>query len=834
MKKALLVLAVLCVAGIFSAKAQSPSDSAYVRDLSPIFINASNLPATATGDLAITANGKILKDLRPNKRAACYTFILSSSKELHIDLTTGWDSYLYILDTGYNILLNNDDWGAYDYGSGLLHQFPAGQYYIIVADYYSNETGSHTYTLSVDESSVLTSLNALTYTSLTIGTPVTDTLKTTDGVIQRQLGSDSTRFSSAVYTRAFSTQIASPGLLSANTDRGNRYVFLTDNNYNVLTDMYYSSISSYYIQNPGNYRIVVTSTDPFDQDTSTATPFTLSTTFTPILNFNSLTYVPLGTFTDTTVNDTFASSFPLIEYNGYILSAKGYSFQGTQNKVVTIEDENWEAFYVLMDNNHNILKTSWYYLFDQLPQNGTYYLAILNYSGYECPTSISMKNFQTYYVDGINGNDSRNGLTPGTAFATLDTAVARSGGIGRYYLTEDYTFTSHPVVVLFAQIYPYQKDIRLHMPTSGGYDAIGVWPGHLVFGEQGSNYYFIIDSNRSHNFDDFIDGYDNDAYVEVNNFKIKNSYMPSTLFYGDELILRNCEIINDTIHNDFLGLAGSNFRSLKLINCNISQNIFEDNFIYFGYDSVKFTMENTSVVGNTFDNYYPLEFHGGATVNFTSGNWRNNRLSSNYYYNGNANLSAQNAAGIWSKFSTINIGAGFTMDANNYLCIDSASTLNITENLTASNVAQIYPTYYDNSDSKYKANYYEGRRVLWGTSSLLANNYQKFSVAQADNSALWYLHPDGTIHSYPESIDQAEEGTISLYPNPANNVLNIALQGSEVNEAVVIDIYGKTVARTTVSEGNNTLNISALPAGMYFVQLRADNTVKATQKIVKR
>ncbi|MBR0073812.1 MAG: T9SS type A sorting domain-containing protein, partial [Bacteroidales bacterium] len=75
---------------------------------------------------------------------------------------------------------------------------------------------------------------------------------------------------------------------------------------------------------------------------------------------------------------------------------------------------------------------------------------------------------------------------------------------------------------------------------------------------------------------------------------------------------------------------------------------------------------------------------------------------------------------------------------------------------------------------------------------------------------------------------------ISLYPNPASDVLNIALQGSEVNEVVVIDIYGKAVAHATVAEGSNTMDISALPAGMYFVQLKANNRVKATQKIVKR
>ncbi|MBR4197779.1 MAG: T9SS type A sorting domain-containing protein [Bacteroidales bacterium] len=832
MKKTLLVLVALCMAGVFSAKAQSPSDSAYARDLSYTYINAGSLPYSHSGDISISADGKILKDIRPGYRATAYTFVLTSSKELDIALTTSWDSYMYVLDTGYNVILHNDDW--WGRSARLLHQFPAGQYYIIVTEY-SSSSSSTSYTLSVSESSVvLASLRNLTYAPLTIGTPVTDTLKTTDGVLQRSYSSDSTKFYSAVYARAFTTQISSPGLLSASTNRTNRYVFLTDNNNNDLTDIFNYSFSSYYIQTPGTYRIIVTSSTAFDHDTSVATPFTLSTTFVPVQNYNTLTYVPLGTFTDTTVNDTFTASFPIIELDDYFYRAKGYSFQGTQGKVVSIEDENWDAFYVLMDNNHNIIKSSWYKLVYKLPQTGTYYLAILDEIDYECHTSISMKNIQTYYVDGINGNDSRNGLTPGTAFATLDTAVARSGGVGKYYLTEDYTFSGNSVYVDYAQIYPYQKDIRLYLPASGSDDVILAWPGHLVFGEEGSSYFFIIDSNRKDGFDDFLDADAYGSYLEVNNLKITNSRFHSTVFWGDNIILRNCEFTNDTIGEEFIGMEENADYSIKFINCNISQNIFDYYFIYFDYDSVKFTMENTNIVGNTFDEEFPLEFYGGATVNLTSGNWRNNRLTGNYYYNGNPNITAQNAAGIWLYFSTMNFGAGFTMDANNYLCIDSASTLNITENLTASNVAQIYPTYYDNSDSKYKANYYEGRRVLWGTSSMLANNYQKFSIAQADNSALWYLHPDGTIHSYSVGIETAENSDIRIYPNPANNVLNIALQGTEVNEAVVIDIYGKTVAHAAVAEGNNTLNISALPAGMYFVQLRADNSVKATQKIIKR
>ena len=827
MKKALFFLAVLCVAGFFSAKAQSPSDSAFVRDLNFEYINSNTLPYTATGGISISANGKILKDLRRGCRATAYTFVLSSSKKIDIQLTSiNWDSYLYVLDANYDTVIFNDDWSGhgFNYGSRLIRDFPAGQYYIIVTEY-SSGSSSLTYTLTVDEMTTnFTALNSLNYTPLTIGTPVTDTLRTSEGPI---VYSYYKSFSRAAYAKAYTVQITNtPCALNATFNRSNRGYLLLDNNYNQLP--------SNVIRNSGTYRIVAFSQYYFDEDTSKTTPFTITATASPIVNFNTLTYVPLGTFTDTTVNDTFVASFQHMEYDGDLYRVKGYSFQSTQNKVVSINDYYGDAYYVLMDNNHNIIKASWMGMLTLLPQAGTYYLAILDYNDYPCKTQISIKNFPTYYVDGVNGNDSRNGLTPSTALATLDTAVARSGGIGRYYLTENYQFSSHAVNVTFAQIYPYQKDIRLYMPTSGYNDLIRAWPGYLVFGEEGSSYFFIIDSNRSTKFDDLIDADEYSSYIEVNNLKITNSYFPSSIIWGDGVVLRNCEFTNDTFNDYFINIEKPVYGSLKLINCNISQNIFYDPFIYFNYSNSKFSMESTNVVGNTFDEDYPLRFLFSDTVNLISGNWRNNRLSGNYTTNDNANLSAQNTAGIWSRSSKINIGAGFTMDANNYLCIDTASTLNIAENLTASNVAQIYPFYYDESDDKYKANYYEGRRVLWGTSSLLANNYQKFSIAQADNSALWYLHPDGTIHSWPVSIDQAEEGTISLYPNPANNVLNITLQGTELNEAVVIDIYGKTVARTTVSEGNNTLNISALPAGMYFVQLRANNSVKSTQKIIKR
>ena len=703
MKKALLVLVALCMAGVFSAKAQSPSDSAYARDLSYTFINTGSLPVTVTDSLI--NGGKYLKDIRIGKRAKGYAFTLTSPKciTIHLDQTSwdSWDEYLFLLDANFNEITHNDDASGRS-GSFICKNLAAGSYYILATEFSASSLTAHkAFDLTLDEINV-TPLNQLTYTAKTL-------------------------------------------------------------------------------------------------------PFT--------------------------VRDTFRSTDPYVILNNNAYKAKGYSFQGTQGKFLMLDSISYISSVMLMDNNFNKIALG---PATRLSYTGTYYLVV---GASTVPKGFSIKleqiDPQTVYIDGVNGSDSRNGLTPQTALFTLDTAIARTRGIGKYYITDDYTFRNEDaLVVYYAEIYPYQKDIKLKIASTGGDDIIGVWPGHLVFGEQGSSYYFILDSNSTQDYDDFLDADYYGSYLEVNNLKARNTHFPSQVFWGDQVVLRNCEFVNDSIGNEFITMETYYGNSVKFVNCNISQNHFGSDFIYFDYDSAKVTFENTTVTGNTFE--YPLLVWGNAEVNLTSGSWSGNTLSSDFSANGNPNISRQTAAGIWAMSSTVNFGVGFSMDANNFLCIDTASILNVNQNITASSAATVYPWKIDPSTNKAVADYYEGRTLLSG--SAVAANYRKFSVAQADNSTLWYLHSDGKIYTTeePVSIDQAEEGIISLYPNPASDVLNIALQGSEVNEVVVIDIYGKAVAHATVAEGSNTMDISALPAGMYFVQLRGAGNIVGTHKIVKK
>ena len=711
MKKALFFLAVLCVAGIFSVKAQSASDSAYARNLNYKVINTNSFPVTVADSLADT-NSKFLKDIYSGRRARGFSFSISSTQTMEIHMVSDnrdWDTYLFLLDSNFTPIARNDDYSGGD--SKIIKTLAAGRYHILATEY-SYWTNHNLFTIT---------LNSVTTTDL-----------------------------------------------------------------------------------------------------------------------NSLTYTPLGTFTDTTINDTFLISSPDVLLANYIYKARGYSFQGTQNKIVSIAGNYSDVAYLLMDNNFKPLRMYWETLNAKLPQTGTYYLAVLYEENSWCETEITMDDLHTYYVDALNGNDSNNGLTPSTALATLDTAISRSNNVGRYYITEDYIF-SNSIYLDYAEIYPYQKDIRLSFQnTFYDYDVITIF-GSLIFGEEGSNYHFIIDSNRNDSFDDFLDADYFGSYLEVNNLRVTNSLFLEGMFWGDDITLRNCEFTNDSIGDYFIGMAGNFKYSLKLINCNFSQNRFGHGLFDFYYDSLKVYYDSTNFTNNTINNEYAVLFYDDAFVNLKSGSWSNNRLSNSYAYCNDTNITAQNAGGLWLERATVTIGNGFTMDSNNYICLDPTSSVLITENLSANPAATLYPMYWDYDHYAYTPDYYSGRTVLTGDTALLANNFRKFRVAQTD-TVVWFIHSDGKLHTDdepeppepPVAINGAEDGTFSLYPNPANKELNIALQGTEVNEVVVIDIYGKTVARTTVANGNNTLNISALPAGMYFVQLRTNNSVKATQKIVKR
>ena len=82
------------------------------------------------------------------------------------------------------------------------------------------------------------------------------------------------------------------------------------------------------------------------------------------------------------------------------------------------------------------------------------------------------------------------------------------------------------------------------------------------------------------------------------------------------------------------------------------------------------------------------------------------------------------------------------------------------------------------------------------------------------------------------NVITALENKITVYPNPANDVINISADGVRLNEIRIVDINGREVR--TVDVGNQSqlsLQVNDLISGVYFIQLRAGSDV-ATKKIV--
>lgn len=80
--------------------------------------------------------------------------------------------------------------------------------------------------------------------------------------------------------------------------------------------------------------------------------------------------------------------------------------------------------------------------------------------------------------------------------------------------------------------------------------------------------------------------------------------------------------------------------------------------------------------------------------------------------------------------------------------------------------------------------------------------------------------------------DYAYANTISIYPNPANNTLNIKHSESNILvEAVLYDVRGRLITKVDLSN-TTSINTSLLHSGVYFIQIDDVNGNTITKKFI--
>ena len=80
------------------------------------------------------------------------------------------------------------------------------------------------------------------------------------------------------------------------------------------------------------------------------------------------------------------------------------------------------------------------------------------------------------------------------------------------------------------------------------------------------------------------------------------------------------------------------------------------------------------------------------------------------------------------------------------------------------------------------------------------------------------------------SVEESAIDGLSIFPNPAQDIVTITTVSNSQKEVVVYDITGKLVLRTTTV---NTVNVQALETGIYLMTITENNATATAKLIVK-
>ena len=86
------------------------------------------------------------------------------------------------------------------------------------------------------------------------------------------------------------------------------------------------------------------------------------------------------------------------------------------------------------------------------------------------------------------------------------------------------------------------------------------------------------------------------------------------------------------------------------------------------------------------------------------------------------------------------------------------------------------------------------------------------------------------------SAEEETKAEISVFPNPANNAFNIVMSNAsqETYSVELFNLVGERVLVENLVNGQNTIDVSTLPAGVYFYTIFDGQSTVETKKLIVR
>ncbi|MCW3124151.1 MAG: hypothetical protein JWQ38_3643 [Flavipsychrobacter sp.] len=101
-----------------------------------------------------------------------------------------------------------------------------------------------------------------------------------------------------------------------------------------------------------------------------------------------------------------------------------------------------------------------------------------------------------------------------------------------------------------------------------------------------------------------------------------------------------------------------------------------------------------------------------------------------------------------------------------------------------------------------------------------------------DNEVVMTNTVENVIGIPTEVSVMTNNNTMSIYPNPVNDILIISTITNAYNELSITNTIGQSVLTQTISTPQTRVNVKALPSGLYYITLKGEGGVKV-QKFEK-
>jgi len=109
----------------------------------------------------------------------------------------------------------------------------------------------------------------------------------------------------------------------------------------------------------------------------------------------------------------------------------------------------------------------------------------------------------------------------------------------------------------------------------------------------------------------------------------------------------------------------------------------------------------------------------------------------------------------------------------------------------------------------------------------LLDDVQIFDVA-LNAQEIFNNYTQGLVCETKSGLNTISESTISIYPNPANEIINVNSNFAVDEYSIeIIDITGRSISQIPYSANNSNLqiDISTLTKGLYFIKLNNGNSI---------